>query len=80
MRSSTPVVGAVIGAFAGHCGPCAGLCIFSEYPGEFARRLLGVVLENTDCAIAAVSLLAGEEGYIRGLVPCRVARWGNAPE
>ena len=40
----------------------------------------GVVLGKTDCAIAAVSPLVGEEEYIRGLVPCRVARCGDAPE
>ena len=57
-----------------------GYIYFQNTPASLLGACWGVVLENTDCAIAAVSLLAEEEGYIRGLVPCRVARWGDAPE
>ena len=57
-----------------------GYIYFRSTPAGLLGAFWGAVLENINCAIAAVSQLAGEEGYICGLVPCQVARWGNAPE
>ena len=44
----------------------------------------GGVLGDKDCAVAAALLLVGVGEYINiyiyGLILCRVARWGDAPE
>ena len=57
-----------------------GYIYFQNTPASLFGAFWEVVRGNTDCVIAAVSLSAGGEGYIRGLVPCWVARWGDAPE
>ena len=51
-----------------------GYIYFQNTPASLFGAFWGVVLGNTDCVSAAALLLVGEEGYICGLVPCRVAR------
>ena len=49
-------------------------------PADSSGVFWEVVLGKIDCASVAVSLLVGGGGgYICGLVPRRVAHWGDAP-